>query len=329
MVMGISVVSGISPLSAAGDAGAPQAAGDAPLDFAALITQLTAIQIPPSPLQAALGAASAAPADEDEQPLLTDGTAALTPSDLLPLLMNSAPPPAPAAIDADALPGAGGSHASSGDPLAAAFSSRMDEQPGRLAGLAANNRELPAETATIAGEGQSGAGSQDFASLLATHGAAGNAKAAPPDNAAAVATPLKEAGWSQDFGSKVVWLAKNEQQTAQLSINPPQLGPVHVTINLNGDQAAAVFASPHAEVRQAIEDALPQLREMLSGAGINLGQANVGSQMPQQNNPDPQQFANAPRFGDDNAILRSDGGHGTSPLATATRGGRGMVDLFA
>lgn len=153
------------------------------------------------------------------------------------------------------------------------------------------------------------------------------------DTSAHIPTPIHETRWAQDFGEKIVWLAKNEQQTAQISINPPQLGPMQISLSMNGDQANAIFASPHAEVRQAIEDAMPRLREMLSTAGISLGDANVGTQLPQQSRDNAPQFSNSSpngaRFQDENAILGGDskasGNSGTLPIQR----GRGLVDLFA
>ena len=143
-----------------------------------------------------------------------------------------------------------------------------------------------------------------------------------------IRTPLRDENWSQSFGESIVWLSKNNQQSAQLNINPPELGPVQIHLKLNGDQATAAFASPHAEVRQAIEDAMPRLRELLAGAGIDLGQTNVGSQMAQQERGNQGQTPDSPRFSGDKAILREDiGSAGTRPVMTE-RSGQGMVDLF-
>ena len=139
--------------------------------------------------------------------------------------------------------------------------------------------------------------------------------------------------WAQSFGEKIVWLAKNDQQTAQISINPPQLGPMQISLSMNGDQANALFASPHVEVRQAIEDAMPRLREMLSAAGISLGDANVSTQLPQQNRDNPSQFANPSgnggRSGNENAILAEDGKIPSISSPLPIQRGRGLVDLFA
>ncbi len=144
-----------------------------------------------------------------------------------------------------------------------------------------------------------------------------------------VNTHLRDAAWPQQFGNKIVWLAKNDQQTAQININPPQLGPVQITINLSGDQASLAFASPHAEVRQAIESAMPQLKELLASAGINLGQANVGANLSQQNPDNPSQSANANRSTDENAILPANDNAPSTGASTVLNRGRGLVDLFA
>ena len=144
-----------------------------------------------------------------------------------------------------------------------------------------------------------------------------------------VNTQLTSEAWPSQFSEKIVWLAKNDLQTAQININPPQLGPIQITLNLDGNQASAIFGSPHAEVRQAIEAAMPQLREMLSTAGISLGDANVGANLAQQNPETPFPSANKNQSRHENAILPANentAGPGTSQVLHR---GRGLVDLFA
>lgn len=196
--------------------------------------------------------------------------------------------------------------------------------------LAAQSPEPAAAPGTGSGESANlaGASTTAFASALAARqSAAGNDAAAPA--ATRIDTPLHDPAWNHGFADRVVWLARNDQQSAQISITPPQLGPIQITLNLNGDQASAVFASPHAEVRQAIQDALPQLRDMLSSAGINLGQANVGSQLAQQGREFAGQLAGGNPSGRENAILPADD-QATAPAAgLPLHRGRGMVDLFA
>lgn len=192
-------------------------------------------------------------------------------------------------------------------------------------------RSDTANAAILAGENHPGnsGNTPAFASALAATGAAVNPTPANPNQPAPISTPLNAPSWPHDFGNRIVWLAKNDQQVAQININPPQLGPVQISISLNGDQASATFASPHPEVRQAINDSLPQLREMLSTAGISLGQANVGSQMPSQNREASYQFANEARSSGENAILSPDSHASSAPAGIPIQRGRGLVDLFA
>jgi Flagellar hook-length control protein FliK len=148
------------------------------------------------------------------------------------------------------------------------------------------------------------------------------------NNIERIHTHLHSPQWPQSLGDKVVWLAKNEQQIAQISINPPQLGPMQITLNLQGDQATAAFVSAHPEVRQAIEDAMPRLREMLSSAGITLGGTNVGAQLPQQRDQQPTPSSENRSHGE-TAILRGiDEGASQGNHLPVNRG-RGLVDLFA
>ncbi len=197
--------------------------------------------------------------------------------------------------------------------------------------LATTSTQPQGEAAILAGETNAGNSAlPSFAAIMAgqtTHSQ--RAQPSTPGNTPSVSTPLQDNRWAQDFGERIVWIAKNDQQVAQINISPAQLGPVQITLNLNGDQASLSFASPHAEVRKAIEDAMPNLREMLSSAGISLGQSNVGAQLPQQQRDSNAQFANGNRSAGENAILPADSHSGSTSSGLPVHRGRGMVDLFA
>jgi flagellar hook-length control protein FliK len=146
---------------------------------------------------------------------------------------------------------------------------------------------------------------QGFAEKLAANAAASLADAAPA--AQPVAAPAAQAlaatvqaanmvatsqlqarvgssAWEQQLGQKVVWMVAGGDQSASLTLNPPDLGPLQVVLNVSNDSATATFTAHQAETRQAIENALPKLREMMSEAGIMLGDASVsaGTQEQQQ-----------------------------------------------
>lgn len=146
-----------------------------------------------------------------------------------------------------------------------------------------------------------------------------------------VATPVHAPNWSSEVGQRVVWMARNNIQEAQLSVNPPQLGPIEITLSLQDNNASARFFSPHAEVREVLEQAMPRLREMLAGAGVQLGQSDVGAQSQQAF----QQFSGRsggghsgdPSFSEQHPSLRAPGAVNQA-VAVRTLKGNGLVDTF-
>ena len=150
------------------------------------------------------------------------------------------------------------------------------------------------------------------------------------DATLSVETPLRDAQWGADFSQKIVWAATNDRQTAQLTLNPPQMGPIEISMNIDKGSASVSFVSANAEVRENIESALPRLREMLASAGIELGQTHVGAEsFRQPGNNGSAEAGVASRLEGDQAILE-DGVAGSLPSrAFVTHRGQGMVDLFA
>jgi flagellar hook-length control protein FliK len=93
---------------------------------------------------------------------------------------------------------------------------------------------------------------------------------------------LGSAGWKQEFGSQLTLLVSRREPQAEIRLNPPQLGPVEIRIGLQGDQVSLAFTAPHPDTRAAIENALPQLREMFAGNGLALCNASVNAESSQQ-----------------------------------------------
>ncbi|MFZ5482795.1 MAG: flagellar hook-length control protein FliK [Pseudomonadota bacterium] len=97
-----------------------------------------------------------------------------------------------------------------------------------------------------------------------------------------VPAQFQSPGWSQALGDKLVWMAGRQTQSAELILNPPSLGAVEVRLNVSGGEASAQFFSANPAVREALESALPRLRELMGGVGIALGQASVNDQSQSQ-----------------------------------------------
>jgi flagellar hook-length control protein FliK len=120
-----------------------------------------------------------------------------------------------------------------------------------------------------------------FGDMLNTSTAAAMNTAQPQQTAPSlpaqlsIAMPLQQSGWDQAMGERVVWMARSNIQQAQIQLNPRELGPIEIKISMQNDQTHVNFVAHHATTRDAIEAALPRLREMLGEQGLNLGQADV------------------------------------------------------
>lgn len=84
--------------------------------------------------------------------------------------------------------------------------------------------------------------------------------------------------WKPAFAHGVRSLVQDGMSSASLQLNPAELGPVDVRIVMTEQRADISFVVRSAEANQAIQSALPDLREQLARSGIELGQASVGGQ---------------------------------------------------
>ena len=124
----------------------------------------------------------------------------------------------------------------------------------------------------------------DAASLFALHGPTGHDGAlhldvgASPFDGAPTPTPHLHEGFDDAMGARMSWLADQKIGHAHIKITPGELGPIEVRLQLDGDKVQASFSSAHADVRQALEQSLPRLRELLGQQGLQLTHADVGGQ---------------------------------------------------
>ena len=190
-----------------------------------------------------------------------------------------------------------------------------DRLAAALRGESAKPGEIPAELT-------------DNPALRAAAHAPLAAQRSPADPASPRLAPtVGTAAWGQALGEKLVWMAAGSQQTASITLNPPNLGPLQIVLHVTNDQATASFFSAQPEVRHALESAFPRLREMMNDAGIQLGQASVSADTPQQNDAHDRQAQRlAPAFPGTGLAASGDlpAAHVPEP-----RAGRGLVDTFA
>ena len=119
------------------------------------------------------------------------------------------------------------------------------------------------------------------------------------------------------------------ESRAELVLTPPSLGKLGISIQVNGDQTSAHFVASTAAAREALEQAMPRLREALQQAGISLGQTNVSTSGEQQTRGDgrDEQVGNGGRIRD--LPLDADAPLAQPPGQRWTSSGTGVIDTFA
>jgi len=95
---------------------------------------------------------------------------------------------------------------------------------------------------------------------------------------ASINVPLNQAGWDQALGERIQWMVGQGLQRANIKLNPANLGPMEVRIQIQNDQASVQFTSAHGVVRDALEAAMPRLRDMFDNSGVELTDVDVAGQ---------------------------------------------------
>lgn len=152
---------------------------------------------------------------------------------------------------------------------------------------------------------------------------------APVGTSPTMTTPLGNHGWADEFSQKISWISTQQNQVAELHLNPPNLGPLDVVLKISDNQATVLFTSPHAAVREAVENALPKLREILADNGIMLGNTTVSDQSPRDRSSDGfmnQGPGTAAQLEVSDTMPEP---AGLLPAAVPARRHNGMVDTFA
>lgn len=153
---------------------------------------------------------------------------------------------------------------------------------------------------------------------------------APAVPSFSVDTPVLDPAWQRAVNERVVWMAGRNLQSAELKLHPAELGPLQVQLSVDDKVVSVSISAAHAQTREALEGAMPKLREMLLDQGMDLGGASVDgggseSSADAQDERLGHESAVGPGRGEDDASADA-GSAGTLAAATATDRG---VDLFA
>lgn len=114
-----------------------------------------------------------------------------------------------------------------------------------------------------------------------------------------------------------VMLAEKLQQ-AEIQLDPLGLGKMKIQIQIGADSQANVhFVVQHGQTREMLEQAMPRLRDMLAGQGIQLGQTQVQQQSQQQQQQGQPTFNGQGQQGQSSGQPRSGNGLVEGELTTS------------
>lgn len=249
----------LSALNAAG-AAAPVASGD-----------LANADVPGSPS----GAAGDTPAPS--KPAAKGSAAVVPPASTLPAVTGMMDPAAsavmpspPASGDAANQPGAAKAAPEAAPPTRPAAHEAPLPQPS-LPDASAPSTQPTAVT-------DAAAGIQSFARVLNNFNTDPAAPTPAPVPTAHLSIGPEHAEWPQTLADQVQWQMGHEVQEARLELHPRDLGSVQVQIRITTEGAEVRFAATHAQAREALQAAMPQLRALLGSDGLAMTQSHVGSQ---------------------------------------------------
>lgn len=235
-----------------------------------------------------------------------------------------------------AAPAAAG--ATAGASAAGAFGGMLAQVAGAAAQAAGGDAAAAAPVAALAAlatasDKGTDSGSEvastgtDPANLMAPagiHAPSRSVDGAAPFTGSPTPTPnLHGDNFDDELGTRMSWLADQKIGHAHIKLSPAELGPVEVRLHLNGDQVNASFSSAQPEVRQALENSLPRLRDMLGQHGFQLGQADVGQQQQQASQNAPQRSGSGGGDAGGDELLGSVG------IPSVVLRQRGLLDAYA
>ncbi|MGE8325379.1 flagellar hook-length control protein FliK [Pseudomonas urmiensis] len=123
----------------------------------------------------------------------------------------------------------------------------------------------------------------DYADRLASLTQAATAKTANalPVNPAPLHQPLSmnQNAWTEGLVNRVMYLSSQNLKSAEIQLEPAELGRLDVRVNVAADQATQItFISGHAGVRDSLDSQLHRLRELFAQQGLAQPDVNVADQ---------------------------------------------------
>lgn len=138
---------------------------------------------------------------------------------------------------------------------------------------------------------------------------------------ASVGTPE----FGEELAQKLVVFSARQIQSAQLVLNPAELGPMEIKLQVHRDQAHIQVQTAVPLVRELVEGTQQRLRDLLAEQGLQLAQFDVGSRHSQQGQGEGRGGSSGEGRSSDGREEMSDGVHAQTRAVKMDR----LVDYYA
>lgn len=102
-----------------------------------------------------------------------------------------------------------------------------------------------------------------------TEGAKPSEPVPPRPYVSSLGLPVTDTEWANQLSQKLMWMSARNIQSAELHLNPADMGPIDIKIQVGGDQSSIHFNTPNQSVRELLEANIHRLRDMLNTQADN------------------------------------------------------------
>lgn len=142
-----------------------------------------------------------------------------------------------------------------------------------------------------------------------------------------ITAPLEQKQGLTELNERINWMIGSQVQKADMRLEPAELGSLEVRVTVTRDQANVTFNVSNAQAREAIESAIPRLREMFGESGVQLGNVDVSQHSFAENSDTNAEDAGRALGSVMNPVDEEETEH--NPVVTRLAGSNGLLDLYA
>jgi hypothetical protein len=122
----------------------------------------------------------------------------------------------------------------------------------------------------------------NITATLATPSEARSAKPMLPPTLVHLSTPVYKPEWVEQFHGRIQWLVDQQVSSAQVILDPPELGPVQVDIAHTAESTQITFTVNNAAIKELLDANMARLKSVMPASENQSVQVDVRQQQQQQ-----------------------------------------------